>query len=187
MKVDVIFQMFQLYFIIEKLRPDVLTLFTTLYDHLVSRNLFSKSAMRQFGASGPERLDNIYVFVAPNDRCTQVAQSWESLNKSDCFILDLGNEIYVWCGPNSNPWERMSANEMGRSIRDDERAGKVKLPNSQKKLHSHSHSLPFEYWHFQNPENSQLSIKKNKTQQISSLLKFLNIQAIHIILSKRIY
>ena len=125
MKVDVIFQMFQLYFIIEKLRPDVLTLFTTLYDHLVSRNLFSKSAMRQFGASGPERLD-IDVFVGLNDRCTQVAQSWESLNKSDCFILDLGNEIYVWCGPNSNPWERMSANEMGRSIRDDERAGKVK-------------------------------------------------------------
>lgn len=60
-------------------------------------------------------------------RCTQVEMTWDSLNKSDCFILDLGNEIYVWCGPNSNPWERMSANEMGRSIRDDERAGKVKF------------------------------------------------------------
>ena len=60
-------------------------------------------------------------------RCTQVEMTWDSLNKSDCFILDLGNEIYVWCGPNSNPWERMSANEMGRSIRDDERAGKVRF------------------------------------------------------------
>jgi len=60
-------------------------------------------------------------------RCTQVEMTWDSLNKSDCFILDLGNEIYVWCGPNSNPWERMSANEMGRSIRDDERAGKAEV------------------------------------------------------------
>ena len=60
-------------------------------------------------------------------RCTQVAQSWDSLNKSDCFILDVGNEIYAWCGPNSNPWERMKANDMARSIRDDERAGKVNL------------------------------------------------------------
>lgn len=27
-------------------------------------------------------------------RCTQVACSWDSLNKSDCFILDVGNDIY---------------------------------------------------------------------------------------------
>ena len=60
-------------------------------------------------------------------RCTQVAMSWDSLNLSDCFILDLGNDIYVWCGPNSNPWERMKANDMGRSIRDDERAGKAEV------------------------------------------------------------
>lgn len=60
-------------------------------------------------------------------RCTQVAMSWDSLNKSDCFILDIGNDIYVWCGENSNPWERMAANEMGRSIRDDERAGKAEV------------------------------------------------------------
>ena len=53
--------------------------------------------------------------------------SWDSLNLSDCFILDLGNDIYVWCGPNSNPWERMKANDMGRSIRDDERAGKAEV------------------------------------------------------------
>jgi len=60
-------------------------------------------------------------------RCTQVEMCWDSLNKSDCFILDLGNDIYVWCGQNSNPWERMAANEMGRSIRDDERAGKAEV------------------------------------------------------------
>ena len=48
--------MFQLEFIIEKWMPDLLTLSTTFYDASVSRNLFSKAEMRQFGASGTEGL-----------------------------------------------------------------------------------------------------------------------------------
>ena len=38
--------MFQLQFMIEKPRPDLLTLTTTFYDASVSRNLFSKAEMR---------------------------------------------------------------------------------------------------------------------------------------------
>ena len=41
---------------IEKPRPDILTLSTTFYDLSVTRNLFSKCEMRQFGASGTEEL-----------------------------------------------------------------------------------------------------------------------------------
>ena len=41
---------------IEKRRPDVLTLSTTFYDLLVSRKLFSKAEIRQFGVAGTEGL-----------------------------------------------------------------------------------------------------------------------------------
>ena len=54
MRVRVIRQIFQLQFMIEKPRPDLLTLSKTLYDLSVSRNLFSKAEMRQFGASGSD-------------------------------------------------------------------------------------------------------------------------------------
>ena len=41
---------------IEKPRPDLLTLCTTFYDLSVSRNFFSKAKIRQFGESGTEGL-----------------------------------------------------------------------------------------------------------------------------------
>ena len=56
MRVRVIRQMFQLQFMIEKPRPDLLTLSTTFYDVSVLCNLFSKAEMRQFGASGTDGL-----------------------------------------------------------------------------------------------------------------------------------
>ncbi|XP_007606331.1 gelsolin isoform X2, partial [Cricetulus griseus] len=31
-------------------------------------------------------------------RATEVPVSWDSFNNGDCFILDLGNNIYQWCG-----------------------------------------------------------------------------------------
>ena len=51
--------MLQLQRMIEKARPDLLTLSTTEYDLSLSHNLFSKAAMRQFSASGLKRLKAI--------------------------------------------------------------------------------------------------------------------------------
>jgi len=61
--------------------------------------------------------------------CTVVFKKFCNFPEFSCNIpkIDIGNDIYVWCGPNSNPWERMKANEMGRGIRDDERAGKAEV------------------------------------------------------------
>ena len=55
-KVSVLWQIFQLQFMINKRWPDVLALSTTFNDLSVSRNLFSKVKWRQFGASGNERI-----------------------------------------------------------------------------------------------------------------------------------
>ena len=45
--------MFHLEIMVEKLRPDLLTLFMKFHDLSVSRNLFSKAKKRQFASAGP--------------------------------------------------------------------------------------------------------------------------------------
>ena len=59
-RVLVNWQMLKLQFMIEKPRPDVLTLSQTFYDLSVSCNLFLKTAMRKFGAAGTEGSSGIF-------------------------------------------------------------------------------------------------------------------------------
>ncbi|KAK9538992.1 hypothetical protein VZT92_004128 [Zoarces viviparus] len=60
-------------------------------------------------------------------RATEVDMSWGSFNKGDCFIVDLGKDIYQWCGSDCNRFERLKAAEVGIGIRDNERNGRAKL------------------------------------------------------------
>ncbi|KAM3867580.1 gelsolin-like [Diretmus argenteus] len=60
-------------------------------------------------------------------RATEVPLSWESFNKGDTFILDLGEEIVQWCGSHSNHFEKMKATQVSKSIRDNERCGRANL------------------------------------------------------------
>ncbi|XP_038600662.1 gelsolin isoform X2 [Tachyglossus aculeatus] len=60
-------------------------------------------------------------------RATEVPVSWESFNTGDCFILDLGNDIYQWCGSKSNHFERLRAVQVSKGIRDNERSGRAKV------------------------------------------------------------
>ena len=61
---------FELEFMLDKPWPDLLTLSETFYDLSVSCNLFSKSEMLQFGASGTEVLNKkIYHNLNPGYDC----------------------------------------------------------------------------------------------------------------------
>uniref|UniRef100_A0A8C4N565 Gelsolin n=1 Tax=Equus asinus asinus TaxID=83772 RepID=A0A8C4N565_EQUAS len=60
-------------------------------------------------------------------RATEVPVSWESFNNGDCFILDLGNNIYQWCGSKSNRFERLKATQVSKGIRDNERSGRAQV------------------------------------------------------------
>ncbi|OWK62049.1 Adseverin [Lonchura striata] len=60
-------------------------------------------------------------------RATEVPLAWTSFNKGDCFIIDLGNEIYQWCGSSCNKYERLKATQVAVGIRDNERNGRSKL------------------------------------------------------------
>nr|XP_045720977.1 scinderin [Mirounga angustirostris] len=60
-------------------------------------------------------------------RATEVPLSWDSFNKGDCFIIDLGTEIYQWCGSSCNKYERLKASQVAIGIRDNERKGRSQL------------------------------------------------------------
>uniref|UniRef100_A0A8C3G8J0 Gelsolin n=1 Tax=Cyclopterus lumpus TaxID=8103 RepID=A0A8C3G8J0_CYCLU len=60
-------------------------------------------------------------------RATEVAVSWDSFNQGDCFILDLGAEIYQWCGSQSNRFEKLKATQVAKGIRDNERSGRARV------------------------------------------------------------
>ncbi|KAK7802514.1 hypothetical protein U0070_018253 [Myodes glareolus] len=64
-------------------------------------------------------------------RATEVPVSWDSFNNGDCFILDLGNNIYQWCGTNSNRFERLKATQVSKGIRDNERSGRAQVHVSE--------------------------------------------------------
>lgn len=60
-------------------------------------------------------------------RATEVAVSWDSFNQGDCFILDLGAELYQWCGSQSNRFEKLKATQVAKGIRDNERSGRARV------------------------------------------------------------
>ncbi|XP_041665859.1 adseverin [Cheilinus undulatus] len=60
-------------------------------------------------------------------RATQVPLCWSSFNSGDCFIVDLGDRIYQWCGSKSNKFERLKAAQVARGIRDNERNARAEL------------------------------------------------------------
>ncbi|XP_074188370.1 macrophage-capping protein isoform X2 [Rhinolophus sinicus] len=62
-----------------------------------------------------------------NIRATERPLSWDSFNTGDCFILDLGQNIFVWCGGKSNILERNKARDLALAIRDSERQGKAQV------------------------------------------------------------
>ncbi|RNA30239.1 Gelsolin 1 [Brachionus plicatilis] len=83
-------------------------------------------------ASGFKSIDNLQhakrlymVKGKRNIRIVEVPLRSESLNKSDVFILENGENIYQWCPPGSNRIERLRANTYAKQIRDDEYGGKA--------------------------------------------------------------
>ncbi|XP_023272273.1 gelsolin-like [Seriola lalandi dorsalis] len=60
-------------------------------------------------------------------RATEVDLSWTSFNKGDCFIIDLGKDIYHWSGSESNRFERLKTTELAIDIRDNERKGRAEV------------------------------------------------------------
>nr|KAF6421521.1 villin like [Molossus molossus] len=58
---------------------------------------------------------------------TEVELSWDSFNKSDIFLLDLGKVMIQWNGPKSSNSEKARGLALTRSLQDRERAGRAQI------------------------------------------------------------
>ncbi|XP_019363628.1 PREDICTED: villin-like protein [Gavialis gangeticus] len=58
---------------------------------------------------------------------TEVDLSWDSFNKGDVFLLDLGKVLIQWNGPECNNAEKSRGMALARSIRDGERGGRAQI------------------------------------------------------------
>ncbi|XP_048857425.1 macrophage-capping protein-like [Brienomyrus brachyistius] len=65
-----------------------------------------------------------------NIRAKEVKMSWESFNRGDCFILDLGETIIVWIGSQANLFEKQKVREIATLIRDIDRHGKAHITDA---------------------------------------------------------
>ncbi|KAK7580524.1 hypothetical protein V9T40_001153 [Parthenolecanium corni] len=73
----------------------------------------------------PEGNKKLYqVKGKKNIRVTQVPVKVTSMNNGDCFILDSGSEIYVYCGEKSKRTERLTATQAANQIRDQDHNGR---------------------------------------------------------------
>nr|XP_047910161.1 LOW QUALITY PROTEIN: macrophage-capping protein [Anser cygnoides] len=78
--------------------------------------------------AGPGPVRRLYqVKGRKKIRATERDLSWASFNTGDCFVLDLGEAIFTWCGARCNVLERSRAQELAAAIRDGERGGKARL------------------------------------------------------------
>lgn len=76
-------------------------------------------------AQGEKRL--FQVKGKRNVRVRQVNLSVSSMNKGDCFILDAGNEIYVYVGSQAKRVEKLKAISAANQIRDQDHNGRARV------------------------------------------------------------
>ncbi|NXD27334.1 VILI protein, partial [Spelaeornis formosus] len=69
----------------------------------------------------------LHVKGKKNVAAGEVEMSWKSFNRGDVFLLDLGQLIIQWNGPESNRNERLRAVTLAKDIRDRERGGRAKV------------------------------------------------------------
>lgn len=62
-----------------------------------------------------------------NIRVKQVDVSIASMNKGDCFILDIGTDVYAFIGPKAKRAERLKAISASNQIRDQDHGGRAKV------------------------------------------------------------
>ncbi|XP_062841363.1 villin-1 [Trichomycterus rosablanca] len=69
----------------------------------------------------------LHVKGRKNVTATEVELSWKSFNAGDVFLLDMGNNIIQWNGPQSNRPERLKGCLLAQDIRNRERGGRTQI------------------------------------------------------------
>ena len=66
----------------------------------------------------------LHLKGARNVRVTVVQPKTYNLNAGDVFVLDVGDKLYQWNGPQSSRNEKNKGYDVCRRIKDEERQGK---------------------------------------------------------------
>nr|XP_043900673.1 scinderin like a isoform X2 [Solea senegalensis] len=69
----------------------------------------------------------LHVQGRRNIRAAEKDLSWSSFNSGDCFLIDLGTDIYLWSGSKSNRFEALKATEVAKEIQSNERCGRCDI------------------------------------------------------------
>nr|XP_056712959.1 villin-like protein [Euleptes europaea] len=107
------------------------------YESAAFKSYFKKGIIYKKGgiASGFKHVEtNIYnikrllhVKGKKHVSATEVDLSWDSFNKGDVFLLDLGKVLIQWNGSSCNIAEKSRGMALARSIRDGERGGRAQI------------------------------------------------------------
>ncbi|XP_056145146.1 villin-1 [Lampris incognitus] len=107
------------------------------YESDTFRGYFKRGLIYKKGdvASGMKHMDTntynvkrlLHVKGRKHVVAAEVDISWNSFNKGDVFLLDLGNLIIQWNGPKSNRMERLKGINLAKDIRDRERGRRAQV------------------------------------------------------------
>eukprot|EP00448_Togula_jolla_P023883 CAMPEP_0170592740 /NCGR_PEP_ID=MMETSP0224-20130122/13082_1 /TAXON_ID=285029 /ORGANISM="Togula jolla, Strain CCCM 725" /LENGTH=522 /DNA_ID=CAMNT_0010916659 /DNA_START=60 /DNA_END=1629 /DNA_ORIENTATION=+ len=99
--------------------------FKKLFKSLFYKEGGVDSGFRHVGeAAYQARLIQVRKTAVGGLRTKEVSVTRDSLNQGDCFILDAGTSIYVWCGSNAQAVEKACANTAAENI-ESKRDGKA--------------------------------------------------------------
>ena len=102
----------------------------TVYDpEDVERRLFKVKGNRNVHVSEVSFCGSKYISTFLYRYSSKVPVAASSLNKSDCFILDLGknHNILVLMPPAARRMEKFRANQVANEIRDEDHAGNAEI------------------------------------------------------------
>ncbi|KAM8934487.1 villin-1 [Pelodytes ibericus] len=94
---------------------------------VVYKNGGAASGMKQVETNTYNVKRLLHVKGKKNVLAGEVPLEWNSFNRGDVFLVDLGKLIIQWNGPESNRMERLRGMNLAKDIRDRERGGRAQV------------------------------------------------------------
>ncbi|XP_053327026.1 villin-1 [Spea bombifrons] len=94
---------------------------------VVYKNGGAASGMKQVETNTYNVKRLLHVKGKKNVLAGEVPMEWNSFNRGDVFLVDLGKAIIQWNGPDSNRTERLRGMNLAKDIRDRERGGRAQV------------------------------------------------------------
>ncbi|KAH9637563.1 hypothetical protein HF086_014203 [Spodoptera exigua] len=85
------------------------------------------SGLQYLSGGHASGFNHVVTNAGAEKRLIQVDPLISSMNKGDCFILDIGNEVYVYVGESAKNMEKLKAMSVANQIRDQDHNGRARV------------------------------------------------------------